>query len=637
MESINAIIFLAGVLLLLGVVSSKFSARLGMPVLVLFLVVGMLAGSEGLGRIAFEDYGLANSIGSAALALILFDGGLRTSLDSVRSAWRPALALSTVGVLLTALLTGLAAAWVLDIPLLHGMLLGGIAGSTDAAAVFSVLRTSGVTLPERLTATLEVESGSNDPMAIFLTLGIIGIIMGTAGSAVAVLMLFVLQFGVGAAIGVGVGRVAGWAVNRANLDHAGLYPLLAMAFGLLAFGLAAVLGGSGFLAVYLAGIVLGNRVTVFRRGIFAFHDAAAWLGQIILFVMLGLLSFPTRLLAVAGDGLLIALALIFVARPLALVVSVFPFGFRPRELTFLSWVGLKGAVPITLATFPLVAGVPGSEVLFDAVFFVVLISAITQGWSLPIVARWLGLARPADPSPPLTVEINALRHVDGEIVDYTIAASARVAGQLLRDIALPAGVVVTLVVRDEKVIVPRTSTALTPGDHVFIAMRSHLKPLVDRLFDPEAESFSLAPGFTLGFHAASTAEQLQRFFGIVDPRWPEVSVGALLESGGGDGRTRLGPFSVTPGEEPDYVTLTYASAANGGGDGAVREELPMTEAATITCPHCQHQSSEAMPSTACLHFFECPQCRKMLRPRPGDCCVFCSYSDHRCPSRSETQ
>lgn len=563
MDSINTVMFLAGILLLLGIASSKFSARLGMPVLVLFLGVGMLAGSEGLGGIAFEDYGFANSVGSAALALILFDGGLRTSLECVRTAWRPALALSTFGVLLTSVLTGLAATWVLDVPLLHGMLLGGIVGSTDAAAVFSVLRTSGIKLPERLRATLEVESGSNDPMAIFLTLGLIGVITNTADSAGALLLLFVLQFGVGTLVGVGVGRVAAWSVNRVNLDHPGLYPLLATAFGLLAFGFAAVLGGSGFLAVYLAGIVLGNSAIVFRPGIFFFHDAAAWLGQIVLFVMLGLLSFPSRLLAVAGEGLLIALALILVARPLAVVVSASPFGFAPRELTFLSWVGLKGAVPITLATFPLMAGVPGSEVLFDAVFFVVLASAITQGWSLPVVARWLKLGRPADPAPPFTVEINALRHVDGDIVDYTVAPSARVAGQLLRDLALPDGAVVTLVVRGEEVIMPRGSTALRPGDHVFLAMRSRLKPLLDRLFDPHDTPPTLEPGLTLDFHGSRTVGQLHRFLGIPGPRWSKESLGSLLSDAGERRVARVGPFSVTPGAEPDYVTLTYAPETGG--------------------------------------------------------------------------
>jgi potassium/hydrogen antiporter len=369
MFSINMIVFMIGTLLLLGIASSKFSARIGMPVLVLFMGVGMLAGSEGLGRIAFENYQFANSVGSVALALILFDGGLRTSLQSVHAAWRPALSLSTVGVLLTSVLTGFAAAWALDMPILHGMLLGAIVGSTDAAAVFSILRTSRLKLSPRLTATLEVESGSNDPMAIFLTIGLISLIMGTANSAGGIALLFILQFGVGGLVGVGTGYAATWVVNRINLDYPGLYPILVLAFGLLAFGLAAVLGGSGFLAVYIAGIVLGNNSLVYRNGIFLFHDAAAWLGQIVLFVMLGMLSFPSRLVEVATDGLVIALALIFIARPVAVALSAFPFGFNLRELTFLSWVGLKGAVPITLATFPLLAGMEGGGLIFQCCFF----------------------------------------------------------------------------------------------------------------------------------------------------------------------------------------------------------------------------------------------------------------------------
>lgn len=581
MAAINTLMFVAGLLVLLGIGSSKFAARLGMPVLVLFLGVGMLAGSEGIGGIAFEDYDLANGIGTLALALILFDGGLRTSLRAVAAAWRPALALSTVGVMLTAALTGLAAAWALGLPLLHGLLLGGIVGSTDAAAVFSVLRASRLKLPERLAATLEIESGSNDPMAIFLTVGLLGVITGTAGSAGALGLLFVLQFGVGALAGLGVGRLAAWTINRINLDAAGLYPILAAAFGVLAFGLAAVLGGSGFLAVYLAGIVLGNSELVFRRGIALFHDAAAWLGQIVLFVMLGLLSFPSRLLGVAGEGLLVALVLIFLARPVAVALSMAPFRFAPRETAFLSWVGLKGAVPITLATFPLMAGIEGSDVLFNVVFFVVLVSAVTQGWSLPAVARRLGLAEPADPDPPLSVEINALRHVDGEIVDYTVAPSARVAGQRLRDLTMPDGVLVTLVVRGTEVIMPRGATQLRPGDHVFITLRRRLKPLMDRLFDPYAETPPLAPGLRLAFRADATRGQLHRFFGLPGPTWSEEPIGDLLREDGTP--VRLGPFLVTPADEPEFVTLTYEGewreeeTESGGREESGPTPLPRTE------------------------------------------------------------
>jgi potassium/hydrogen antiporter len=554
MFNVNALMFTTGLLLLLGIASSKFSARLGMPVLVLFLGVGMLAGSEGIGGVAFEDYALANVLGSVALALILFDGGLRTSRRAVARAWRPALALSTVGVAVTAVVTGLAAVWILGLPLLHGLLLGSIVGSTDAAAVFSVLRTSRLKLPERLSATLEIESGSNDPMAIFLTIGLIEVITAQAESAAALVMLFLLQFGVGGLVGVGVGLAAARVVNRINLDAAGLYPVLVSALGILAFGLAAVLQGSGFLAVYVAGIVLGNSDIVFRRGILLFHDAAAWLGQIILFVMLGLLSFPSRLAAVAGAGLLVAFVLIVVARPVAVALSVLPFRLGVREVTFLSWVGLKGAVPITLATFPLMAGVPGSYVLFDVVFFIVLVSALTQGWSLPAVARWLKLAQPSDPEPPLTVEINALRHVDGEIVEYTVAPSARVAGQALRDLSVPDGVLATLVVRGSEVILPRGETRLLKGDHVFIALRRRLKPFIDRLFDPYAETPPLEPGFTLLFKAQNTVGQLHRFFGIPGPTWSTQPLGSLPE--GGMGTTRLGPFLVCPADEPGYVRLT---------------------------------------------------------------------------------
>lgn len=576
MFSISAIVFLTGILLLFGIASSKFSARIGMPVLVLFLAVGMLAGSEGLGGIVFEDYSFANSIGSVALALILFDGGLRTSLESVRQAWRPALSLSTVGVLLTSVLTGCAAAWVLDVPLLHGMLLGGIVGSTDAAAVFSILRTSGLRLPSRLTATLEVESGSNDPMAIFLTVGLIGLIMGTAGSAAEIAMLFVLQFGVGALAGIGIGRAASWLINRINLDYPGLYPILALALGLLSFGLAAVLGGSGFLAVYLTGIVLGNRSIVFRNGIFLFHDAAAWLGQIVLFVMLGMLSFPSRLIAVAPEGLLIALVLTLAARPLAVMISAFPFGFSLREMIFLSWVGLKGAVPITLATFPLLAGVEGSGLLFDVVFFVVLVSAVTQGWSLPLVAKWLKLGRTIDPATPLTVEINALRHVDGEIVEYIVTPSSRVAGYTLKDLALPYDVVLTLIIREGEVVMPRGGTPILPRDHVFIAMRSKLKPLITCLFDPCPASQKLSPGLKLDFPADSTVAQVHLFFGMPEPvnNQGKRSIGSLITEEETDQSTRLGPFLVTPGDQPDLMTFTYAPDQNHQNSGVNRQSPP---------------------------------------------------------------
>src|SRR5690625_1591003 len=555
MVGVGTLLFIVGVLALLGIASSKFSNRLGMPVLVLFLVVGMLAGSEGIGGLAFDNYALANILTSIALALILFDGGLRTEMASIKAVWKPALVLATLGVLITAVITGTAAAWLLGVPLLTGILLGGIVGSTDAAAVFAALRTSSVKLPDQLASTLEVESASNDPMAIFLTIGVIQIITGEASSAASLIPFFLIQFSIGALGGITVGLLGDWVIDRINL---------ATAVGILSFGITDVLGGSGFLAIYITGVVVGNGNIVFKRGIFIFNDAMAWLSQILLFVILGLLVFPSQLLSIAVDGLLISVVLIFVARPLAVLISVFPFGFKAKELLYLSWVGLKGAVPITLATFPLMAGIEGAALLFNVVFFSVLLSALTQGWSIPAVARYLGLAEPLPPEPSLSVEINSLRHVDGEVVEYIVAPSARVAGQALRDLALPDGVTITLVVRDFNVIVPRGATRLLKGDHVFVAMRKSLVPLINRLFDPMAATEPLEPGLSLLFHVDSTVGQLHRFFGIPGPTWSEERLGYLLEKPTPEEPYRLGPFLVLPSDEEDYLMLTYSPGIEDG-------------------------------------------------------------------------
>lgn len=503
---IDTIILVAGILLLLGIVSSKFSTRFGVPVLVLFLVLGMLAGSEGIGGIEFEDYGLAHAIGSLALALILFDGGLSTTLSGIRIVWKPAFVLATLGVLVTALITGWVASLVLGVPLLQGLLLGSIIGSTDAAAVFAVLRSGGVALPERLQETLEVESGSNDPMAIFLTIGCIQLITGQMELGPDLIWLFIKQMSIGAVVGIVVGYGAVLAVNRINLEIGGLYPVLVSAFALLTFGIAARFEGSGFLAVYLAGIVIGNSRVVYKRGILLFHDALAWLSQITMFVVLGLLSFPSRLWAVAWQGLLITAVLCLVARPVAVALSLFPFRFKSRELVFLSWVGLKGAVPITLATFPLLYAVPEAPLLFNVVFFVVVVSAVVQGWSLPLVAQKLGLALPAQPAAPVSLEISSLRHMEGDIVDYTIAEDSRAVGKLVQELALPDGVVIAIIAREQRLIPPQGRTRIEPDDHVIVVLRPDVRPLVNRVFAsgaardelPVQIEFPLRPSISVG-------------------------------------------------------------------------------------------------------------------------------------------
>lgn len=465
---VDRLILLGAVLVLLGIASSKFAARLGLPVLVLFLAVGMLAGENGPGGLAFDNVSMAHAIGTVALCLILFDGGLQTRLSSIRVAWKPALGLATLGVLVTAGVTGLAAAWVMGTPLPVGLLLGSIVASTDAAAVFSVLRTQGVHLHERLAATLEIESGSNDPMAIFLTVGLVDVLLGARPLGAGLVWLFFMQMGVGTIVGLAAGWVAVRLINGIHLGAAGLYPVLAGACGFAAFGVAAVAGGSGFLAVYLAGIVIGNSATVFQRGTFLFMDGLAWVAQIAMFIVLGLLSTPRELVGVAGPALIVAAVLVAVARPLAVVPVLSALGFSAREQGLVAWVGLKGAVPIILATFPLLAGLPEGRQIFNVVFFVVLVSAALQGSTLPWLARRLGLQATRPAAPGVSLELLTLREVDADVVQYPVEASSPAAGRQVSDLGLPAGAVLALIARGSTLIAPHGATVIEPQDHLFV-------------------------------------------------------------------------------------------------------------------------------------------------------------------------
>ncbi|HYO93421.1 MAG TPA: potassium/proton antiporter [Polyangiaceae bacterium] len=542
---IDKLLLLAGLLMILGILSSKFSARLGLPVLVLFLGLGMLAGSEGVGGIPFENYQLAHAIGTVALAFILFDGGLRTPLANLRMAWKPAAVLATFGVLLTSLVTGLVAMQVLGLSLLEGLLLGSIVGSTDAAAVFGLLGSAGVRLRRRVAATLEVESGVNDPMAVFLTVALIQVQTGEIPLGPRLALLFALQMGVGLAVGFGVGKLAVALINRINLAAAGLYPVLTAACGVLAFGLAAVLHGSGFLAIYVAGLVLGNSKIVFQRGTLLFHDGIAWAGQIAMFVVLGLLSTPSALLDVKGSGLLIAVTLILVARPLAVVPLLLPFGFSWRELSLISWLGLKGAVPIILATYPLISGLAAGPRLFNVVFFVVLLSAVIQGGALPWIARMLKVEEPPEPQPPLSLEISSLSDVNAEIVDYPIDEHSRAARRSLRDLALPETAVVAMIARGKTLIPPRGSSEILAGDHVFIVVDSESRDPVDRIFARSrgAEQAPLIAEFPLP--GSATAGDLLALYDIqtgegadvtleqlIRRRVPDAALGAIVTVGG---------------------------------------------------------------------------------------------------------
>lgn len=536
MFTLESLILITGVLLLLGIASSKVSARIGVPVLVLFLLVGMLAGSEGIGGIAFDNYRAAYAIGTVALAFILFDGGLSTPISSVKAAWKPAAILATLGVIITAVVTGLAASYVLGIPWLEGLLLGSIVGSTDASAVFTVLRSGGVSISKRLAATLEVESGSNDPMAIFLTIGCLEILLQRVNHWSDLLWLLVSQLCLGAVIGIILGFLAVSAVNRISLEAAGLYPVLVSAFGLVTFGAAAVTGGSGFLAVYLAGMIIGNRKLVFQRGIRIVHDAVAWLSQIAMFIVLGLLSFPSRLLDVAWEGLLIAAVLIVLARPLAVVASILPFRYQWREVTFISWVGLKGAVPITLATFPLLENAPHAALMFDVVFFIVVASALIQGWSLPWFARKLSLEVPSETTAPVTLEISSLRDVDADIVDYSVGEHSRARGRQVRELALPPGVVIALVVREQSIIPPQGTTRLEAGDHVILVLSPNTRAVVNRIFaERGADVGTLSPLLEFPLRASVTVRELEGAYGVVLDAPPDATLDEVLRGRVSDG------------------------------------------------------------------------------------------------------
>ncbi|WP_417583327.1 potassium/proton antiporter [Nitrincola sp.] len=514
MFAIDHIILLAAVLILFGILSSKLSARLGLPVLVLFLLVGMLAGEDGIG-IAFDNAVEAHALGTLALAMILFDGGLQTPFASIKRVWKPASLLATWGVFVTAAITGMAAAFILDLPILEGLLLGAIVGSTDAAAVFSLLRNAGIHINPRLKNTLEIESASNDPMAIFLTVGLLDILVKGMQPGIGLLQLFVMQMGIGALVGLSIGWIAVRVINRIQLSASGLYLVMVTAFGLLAFGIAANLGGSGFLAIFIAGVMIGNTRFVFQRSTFLFHDGLAWLSQIMMFVVLGLLVTPESLLDVWLQGLVIAAVLILIARPLAVAPVLKLFGFSRNEIGLVSWVGLRGSVPIILAIFPLLYGLPGAELIFNVVFFVVLISATIQGSALPWVARKLGLTEAPPPVSAATLEITSLGDVDAEIVEYILADSPRVNGLLLSQMALPDNTIVAMISRDSAVIPPRGSTRLRAGDHLFVVLRPEQRPFVDRVFSPTlGTDTSVLLQTALNLKGSTRIEEVQRAYGI---------------------------------------------------------------------------------------------------------------------------
>jgi cell volume regulation protein A len=468
-----AIVVAAG-LVLVAILSARFSQRFGMPALVLFVGVGMFAGSSGPLGIDFEDYGLSLNIGLLALAVIIFSGGLDTRYRLFRAAVFPAGLLATVGVLLTAGILALLAWWLTPLDLFTSLLLGAVLGSTDAAATFAALKGRG--LPGRLRAVLETESGTNDPVAIYLTMALVAMAGAGAVGAFGLIAGVVLQLGLGALYGWLAGKALVFLINRVALDGSGLYPVMALAGALLAYGLANVGYGNGFVTIYVVGLVLGNAHLAHRRSIATFMDGAAWGAQVLMFVLLGLLSFPERLGASLPSAIVITLALALVARPVAVAATLGllrlatrgRYAFTLPEVTLVSWAGLKGAVPIILAILPLLSAVPGAESVFDVVFVVVILGTTLQGATIAPLVRWLGLERKEPPQPPVTLELGGAAPVGAAVFDVYLEPDRRAVGRRLSDLDIPDDVVVAGILRDGKMVTPRGSTVFLAGDHVYL-------------------------------------------------------------------------------------------------------------------------------------------------------------------------
>jgi cell volume regulation protein A len=465
----GSFILAAGGLLALGLAASLAAGRLRIPGLVLFLGVGMAIGSDGLGLIHFEGYRVSRTIGIIALALILFEGGLAAGFPEIRPVLGSALSLAVLGTLLTAIVTGLAATVLLDLSLLKGMLVGSIVSATDGAAIFALLR--GSTLKRRLARTLEGEAGMNDPVAVLLVFGFIAWIRQPGYGVLDMAGLFVQQLGIGAIVGGGVGWLAVQAFRRANLATGGLYPVASLAVVAIAFGAADVLGGSGFLAVYLAGLAMGSVALPARQTVAAFHDGLAWLAQLTMFFTLGLLVFPSDLAPIALQGTALALVLVFVARPLAVVVATAFAPLRMADRVVLGWAGLRGAVPVVLALFPIIANVDGAEKLFNIAFFAVLVSTLLQGTTFTAIAGALGTltSEPALRRP--LVEVGQIRRLGADVVEVPIVDGDAVIGVRVRDLGLPREALVNVLVRGDEALPPRGSTRLEAGDRLYILTR----------------------------------------------------------------------------------------------------------------------------------------------------------------------
>jgi potassium/hydrogen antiporter len=477
LDSVSIAIFLGAILVMAGILSSLLALRFGAPLLLVFLLIGMLAGDSGPGQLSFDDVRTTYLVGSVALALILFDGGLRTKFQSIRAVLAPSMVLATVGVLVTALVAAPAAKYALDLNWTEALLVGAVVASTDAAAVFLLVHTQGLRLRPRVGATLEVESGTNDPFAIFLTLMLVEFISRGESSLAHVVLELAREGVLGAVVGVIGGHLVVIALNRMALPQGLHAPFVATA-ALVIFGVAQVSHASGFLAVYLAGIVIGNRPTRAHNSVVTFLDAATWLAQIVMFVLLGLLASPQRLLDSVGPSVIVALVLMLVARPLAVLLCLIPFRFNWREKVFIAWTGLRGAVAIFLASIPMLVGLSKAYLYFDVALVVVVISLLLQGWTLGPAARWLHVALPRVDRGPRRVELDLPGQLEQQLVGYPVRAKSL----YFRRGLLPSWSKPTLVIRDERILSPVEADPVVPGDYVYLLAPPEKAEALDRFF-----------------------------------------------------------------------------------------------------------------------------------------------------------
>jgi cell volume regulation protein A len=477
LDQVSIAILLGAVLVMAGILSSLLALRFGAPLLLVFLFIGVLAGDSGPGRIEFDDVRTTYLVGSVALALILFDGGLRTRFATIRAVLAPSMVLATIGVLLTAAITAPAAKYALDLNWTEALLVGAVIASTDAAAVFLLVHAQGLRLRPRVGATLEAESGSNDPFAVFLTLMLVEFISVGHSTPGHVLMELLQEAVLGAIIGVFGGRVMVIALNRVALPQ-GLHAPFVTTTALVIFGAAQLAHASGFLAVYLAGIIVGNRPTRAHNSVVAFLDAATWLAQIVMFVLLGLLVSPHRLGASIGPAVVIALVLMLVARPIAVFLCLAPFRFNWREKVFIAWTGLRGAVAIFLASIPMLVGLTKAYLYFDVAFVVVIISLLLQGWTLGVAARRLHVALPRTERGPRRVELDLPGQLEQELVGYSV----RPRSLFFRRGLIPSWSKPTLVIRNENILTPAEAEPIAPGDYIYLLAPPERADALDRFF-----------------------------------------------------------------------------------------------------------------------------------------------------------